>query len=62
LLIIANLGAQPAEFAFQSVGRARSVLLSTYLDGETRLAGSHLFLRPDEGVIIALEPLATHSP
>jgi alpha-glucosidase len=62
LLIIANLGAPPAEFAFQSVGRARSVLLSTYLDGETRLAGSHLFLRPDEGVIIALEPLATHSP
>jgi alpha-glucosidase len=61
-LIIANLGAQPAEFAFQSVGRARSLLLSTYLDGKTHLTGDRLFLRPDEGVILELEPPATDSP
>ena len=62
LLIVANLGSQTADFEFQSVGRAHSLLLSTYLDGETRFSVSKLFLRPDEGVIIVLEPLATDSP
>jgi alpha-glucosidase len=56
LLIIANLGVQPAEFALDSVGRAGDLLLSTYLDGATRLGGDHVHLRPNEGVIFRLEP------
>ena len=55
LLIVANLGAQPAEFAFDGLDRAACPILSTYLDGGTHLSGSQLFLRPDEGVIISLE-------
>jgi alpha-glucosidase len=62
LLIVANLGAQPTEFALQSAGRAHSLLLSTYLDGETHLTDSQLFLRPDEAVIIALVPPTPDRP
>ena len=62
LLVVANLGAQPAGFAFETVGRAHSLLLSTYLDGQPRLTGSHLSLRPDEGVVLALELMPTDLP
>jgi alpha-glucosidase len=62
LLIVANLGAQPTEFALQSAGRAQSLLLSTYLDGETHLTDSQLFLRPDEAVIITLAPPTPDRP
>ena len=62
LLIVANLGAQPAEFAFDTVGRAHSLLLSTHMDGRTQHTASHLSLRPDEGVVIALEPVAADTP
>jgi alpha-glucosidase len=55
LLIVANLGGRPAEFSFDGLGRAHSPLLSTHMDGRTRLSGGRLFLRPDEGVIIPLE-------
>ena len=58
LLIVANLGAQPAEFAFDALGPAHAPLLSTYLDDKTQLTGSHLVLRPDEGVIIPLDHAA----
>jgi hypothetical protein len=56
LLIVANLGSQPAEFALGALGPVRSVLLSTHLDAQTRWTRSQLHLRPDEGVIMALEP------
>jgi alpha-glucosidase len=58
LLIVANLGGQPAEFALDSGEPSASVVLSTYLDDATRLMSDRLFLRPDEAVIIALE----HTP
>jgi alpha-glucosidase len=58
LLIVANLGAHPAEFAVDPVGRTGAVLFSTYMDGATQPTGNPLVLRPDEGLIIELE----HTP
>lgn len=40
---------QPVEVAFDSCGAAHSVLLSTYLDDGTRVAGNRLVLRPEGG-------------
>ena len=58
LLVVTNLGAEPAEFGLQSMGRAHSVLLSTHSEGAPDIMDGILVLRPDEGVIIELEPPA----
>ena len=56
LLVVANLGAEPAEFGLQSMGMRHSVLLSTCWEGAPEIMDTVLSLRPDEGVIIKLDP------
>lgn len=62
LLIVANLGAEPAEFGLQSMGTRHSVLLSTYWEGPPEIMDTVLSLRPDEGVIIELDPPTRAGP
>jgi alpha-glucosidase len=62
LLVVTNLGAESAEFGLQSMGRAHSVLLSTYSEGKPDITDGILALRPDEGVIIELGPETPDNP
>jgi alpha-glucosidase len=55
LLIALNLGAHSVQLPLDSVGPPRAVLLSTYLDGDTQVTDTHLSLRPNEGVMLALQ-------
>jgi alpha-glucosidase len=55
LLIVANLGAEPAEFGLQSMGTRHTILLSTHWEGAPEIMDTILTLRPDEGVLIELD-------
>ena len=62
-LVVLNLGPHAADFSLESVDRAATALLSTYLDGRIAVTHTHLSLRPNEGVILALEsPTAAEPP
>jgi len=62
LLVVTNLGVESAEFGLQSMGRAHSALLSTYLEGEPDITDGILSLRPNEGVVIELGPETSDRP
>ena len=63
LLIVLNLGSQLADFPFEGAGQPLAALLSTYLDQRTTMTPTHLSLRPNEGVIMALKtPMAAGEP
>jgi alpha-glucosidase len=54
-LVVLNLGAQAADFSLESLDRDATALLSTYLDRQITMTHKRLSLRPNEGVILALE-------
>jgi alpha-glucosidase len=53
LLIVLNLGSQPQRFDLAGMGGR--ILLSTQLDRDNEMLGDQLELRPDEGVIVAID-------
>jgi alpha-glucosidase len=55
-LVVLNLGPQAGDFPLESVDGAATALLSTYLDRQITMTHNRLSLRPNEGVILALEP------
>jgi alpha-glucosidase len=55
LVVVLNLGAQPARFNLADLGSGANVLLSTYLDRARESLGDVLELRGDEGVIVELQ-------
>ncbi len=61
LLVVANLGTEPAEFGLQSMGTRHDVLLSTHWEDAPEIMDTVLTLRPDEGVIIELDPPRHHA-
>jgi hypothetical protein len=62
-LVVLNLGPHAVDFSLESVDRAATALLSTYLDRQIAMTHTHLSLRPNEGVILALEsPTAAEAP
>jgi alpha-glucosidase len=62
-LVVLNLGPHAADFSLEAADRTATALLSTYLDRQIAMTHTHLSLRPNEGVILALEsPTAAEAP
>ncbi|HEU5424225.1 MAG TPA: hypothetical protein VFU72_11835 [Nitrolancea sp.] len=50
-----NLGPQPESFALIDPAGSGTIVLSTHLDRENQRVESELALRPNEGLILALD-------
>jgi alpha-glucosidase len=62
ILVVLNFGSQPATLDLSRTGAAGETLCSTHLDRDGRVDLKQIYLRPDEGMLIAPDPSDHSTP